>query len=612
LAHQETVEMGDHNQNRWQAAACSLACAATAAVLTACGGYGGNNSNYTPPTAPPVTTPPPTPSAYSMTSLVSDGAVASAKTDSNLKNPWGLVMAPGLPAWVANNATQSATIYDGTGQVIPLVVSLPGGINGDADVTGMIVNPFTTTNPTEFVVSTGTASGPARFIMDGEGGTILAWAPAVDTEHANIAYDDGTGGAVYKGLAIASANGSHFLYATDFHNNKVDVFDSTFHKVTFSGGFTDPTLPANYAPFGIQALQIGNQTLIYVTYAQRQSTGDDNANGAGLGLVNVFDTSGTLLKHLVPAGGALNAPWGVALAPTNFGNTLSNMVLIGNFGDGVINAYNPDTGAFVDSIKSSAGQPIANPGLWGIAFGNGARNQPATALYFTAGIASEADGLYGRIDVGATPPDAVAPTVSITAPTPNATVSGTVILSADARDNVGVTSVEFFANTTSLGKVTTAPFNFNWNTTTVANGAVSLTAVASDAAGNTTTSPNVGVIVSNTAPAPPPAATLGQLQTSIFTPRCSGCHTGGGTQLPGSMNLSSASATFASLVNVASEENPALKRVAPNDPANSYLIHKLTGTDIGTTARMPFGGPFLDQATIDQVSSWISAGAQNN
>jgi uncharacterized protein (TIGR03118 family) len=611
--------MGDQTQNTLRAGTRLLALAAITALLVGCGGYGGNNS-YNPPTPapmtpppmtpPPTTPPPPTSSAYSMTALVSDGSVTTRNSDVNLKNPWGLVIAPGLPAWVANNATQTATIYDGTGQILPLVVSLPEGTRGDADVTGMIANPFTTSSPTEFVVSNGTTSAPARFIMDGEGGTLLAWAPTVDATHAVITYDDGAGNAVYKGLTVASANGSDFLYAADFHNGKVDVFDSTFHKVTFSGGFTDSTLPANFAPFGIQALQAGGQTVIYVTYAQRESTGDDNANGAGLGLINVFDTAGTLLKHLVPKGGALNAPWGVALAPANFG-TLSNMVLIGNFGDGVINAYNPDSGAFVDSIKNAAGQPIANPGLWGMSFGNGARNQPATTLYFAAGIANEVDGLYGRIDLGPTAPDSVAPTVSISAPANGTSVSGTGTVTANANDDVAVASVEFFANTASLGKVTTSPFTLNWNTANVSNGALALTAVATDAAGNSTTSTVVSVIVSNTAP-PPPSVTLAQLQTSIFTPRCSGCHTGNGTSLPGSMNLTTAAATFASLVGVASIENPQLKRVAPNDPANSYIIHKLTGTDIGTTARMPFGGPFLDQATIDQVSSWISAGAQND
>ena len=635
------------------------------------------------------------PSAFSMSALVSDGAVTAATTDANLINPWGIVFAPGAPVWIANNATETSTLYDGTGTKVPLIVSLPAGLNGSADATGIVFN----SSGTDFVVASGNLSAPARFIFDGEGGTILGWSPTVDATHAVIAYDDGAGGAVYKGLAIANDGTANHLYATDFHNGKVDVFDKTFAKVTVAGGFTDPTLPAGYNPFGIQAVQISGQTRIVVTYAQKDPASNDEVDGAGLGLVDVFDTSGTLVTHLVAVGGALNAPWGVALAPANFG-TLSNMLLIGNFADGIIHGYDPATGVPAGALEDSNGQPIATPGLWGMAFGNGARNQPTTTLYFAAGIASEADGLYGRIDLGATAPDIVAPNgVALTAPAAG-NVTGTVTVSANAADNVGVTQVEFFAGTTSIGVDTTAPYSVDWNTTTVANGNVSLTAVAHDAAGNTTTSAAVVVSVSNVAPpvdnTPPtvaltaPAAgnvsgtvavtanaadnvgvtqveffagatslgvdttapysvswnttatangavaltavakdaagnsttsaavnvtvsnaaavTLAQLQANIFTPLCSGCHTGGGATLPSSMNLTSAAATHASLVNVTSIDEPAFKRVLPGDPTNSYIIHKLEGTQL-VGARMPFGGPFLDQATIDQVSAWIQAGA---
>jgi hypothetical protein len=262
-------------------------------------------------------------------------------------------------------------------------------------------------------------------------------------------------------------------------------------------------------------------------------------------------------------------------------------------------------------VKTSAGQTIANPGLWGMAFGNGARNQPTTTLYFAAGIANEAGGLYGRIDLGATPPDVVAPTVTLTAPAAGATVTGTVAVTATAADNVGVASVQFFAGANAIGTATAAPFTINWDTTGTANGAVSLTAQATDAAGNVTTSSAVSVTISNTAP-PPATVTLTQLQTNIFTPRCAPCHNGSGTSLPGSMNLTTTAATFAALVNVASEENPALKRVLPGQPNDSYVVKKLEGTDIGNTQRMPLGGPYLDQPTIDTVRTWITQGAQNN
>ena len=589
-------------------------------LLAACGGsgYGGGGSSVAPTPTPtptptpaptpaptPTPTPAPTPSAYSLTKLVSDGSVTAQKTDPNLKNPWGIVFRTGAPVWLVNNGTQTSTLYDGTGNINPRVVALPAGLRGAANPTGIVGNPSTT----DFAVTKGATSGAAAFIFDGEGGTILGWSPTVDAANAVIAYDDGNGGAVYKGLAVASDGTSNFLFATDFHNSKVDVFDAHFAKVTATGGFTDSTLPAGYAPFGIQAITSGTTTLIYVTYAQKVTGSDDNANGAGLGLVDVFDVHGTFQKHLIVVGGKLNAPWGVTVAPANFG-TYSNNLLIGNFGDGVINAYDVTTGAFVGALADSNGTAFANPGLWGIAFGNGAQNQPTTTLYFAAGIANEVDGLYGRIDLGATAPDTVAPTVALTAPAAAATVAGAVAVTATATDDKGVASVEFFATptggtATSLGKVTAAPYTVNWTPTGIANGtAVNLTAAALDAAGNKTTSAAVSVTVNI-----PPAPTLTALQTSVFS-KCVGCHTGVGGALPGSMNLTPGN-TFASLVGVASIEMPALNRVKAGDSANSYVVNKLLGTGI-SGQRMPLGGPFLDQATIDQVKAWIDAGALNN
>jgi uncharacterized protein (TIGR03118 family) len=435
--------------------------------------------------------------AFSQTNLVSNGTVMAAVTDPNLVNPWGLALAPKGPMWVANNGTQTSTLYDGTGIKQALVVAIPPPSAGPANPTGQVFN-----SSSDFTIAkNGGAPGPSLFIFSGEGGAISGWSPSVDPLNTVTAYDDGAGGAVYKGLAIANNGTANFLYATDFHNNKVDVFDKNFAKVTISAGFTDPTLPAGYAPFGIQAVTIGGAVSIIVTYAQQNAAKHDNINGAGLGLVDVFDTNGEFLRHLVVAGGALNAPWGVVLAPAGFG-TLSNMLLIGNFGDGVINGYDPSSGAFVGSVNESTGKPLASPGLWGIVFGNGTNNQPATTLYFAAGISAETGGLYGRIDVGATAPDTVAPMVALTnAP---GTVSGTVPLTATASDNVGVSSVKFFAGTTLIGMATTSPFTVQWDTTKVANGAFQLTAQAADAAGNTTTSPAVAVTVSNKAPAPMP------------------------------------------------------------------------------------------------------------
>jgi hypothetical protein len=283
------------------------------------------------------------------------------------------------------------------------------------------------------------------------------------------------------------------------------------------------------------------------------------------------------------------------------------MLLVGNFGDGVVNAYDPTSGVFAGSLSNSAGTALANVGLWGMAFGNGSQNQPVNTLYFTAGISGETAGLYGRIDLGATAPDAVAPTVSLTAPAAG-NVSGTVTLTANAADNVAVSQVNFIVRigttSTTIGSDTSAPYSIDLNTTTLANGAATLTAQAVDAAGNTTTSAGVAITINNSAP----AVTLATLQTTIFGPICSGCHSGVGGTLPGSMSLASASATAASLINVTSLEVGTLKRVLAGDPTNSYVVQKISGT-AAVGGRMPLGGTPLTQQQIDDVKAWIQAGA---
>lgn len=593
----------------------SVAYLSIAAAVAACGGGGGGGAGYeSPPTAqqpapppplPPAPPPPPPPepeaSAFTQSALASNGSVAGTPADVDVINPWGLVIGPDAPAWFVNNATDRATIYDGTGKKASLIVSIPAGTNGPAAPTGIVAN-----GTTDFAVTNGAASAAARFIFAGEAGTISGWNPTVAPTDAITMYDDGAGGAIYKGLAIANNGSANFLYATDFHNNKVDVFDSTFTKTTVPGGFEDPTLPDGFAPYGIRAVQLDGQTIIVVTYAQQDDAARDEVTGEGLGLVNTFDTNGDLIANLIAQGGELNAPWGIALAPANFG-TLSNALLIANFGDGLINGFNAATGAHIAALSDASGNPIQNDGLWAIAFGNGARNQPPTTLYFTAGIADQTAGVYGRIDLGETAPDIVAPTVALSAPAAGE-VSGTVTVSADASDNIGIAQVQFLAGTTVIGTATAAPFATDWDTTTVENGNFNLTAQARDAFGNVTNSTAIAVTVNNVEPPPPPSVTLAELQTTVFTPLCSGCHSGGGAALPSIMDLSSTSATFASLVGVASLEVPALQRVQAGNADNSYLIDKLEGTQT-VGGRMPLFGAPLDQATIDQVRAWINAGA---
>jgi uncharacterized protein (TIGR03118 family) len=342
-------------------------------------------------------------SAVTVSELVANVAGGNAAhLDSNLVNPWGLSI-PGAPstapAWLANNGTQTSTLYDGAGvpqpAATPLIVNLPASGGGVAfDPTGIVANSSTT----DFIVSAAGKSGSSSFIFDGAGGMIAGWSPAVDRTHAITMYAD-AGGAIYKGLAIAANNGALFLYAADFHNNKIDVFDTAFTKQAASAtafGFADPAIPNGYAPFGIQAIPgsgVAGATQIYVSYAQQVAPDNSvNAAGAGLGYVDVYDTNGKLIKQLL-AGGALNAPWGIALAPADFG-TFSGALLVGNLGDGKINAYDAATGTPLGMLAATGA-----PGLLGIAFGNDANSQPHNTLFFAAGIDSGANGVYGRIDL---------------------------------------------------------------------------------------------------------------------------------------------------------------------------------------------------------------------
>ncbi len=364
-------------------------------ALVACGGGGsdGGGGMYTGSSGGtasgctyPMTCPAGT--SYAVTSLVSDGST-TPHTDAKLINGWGIAFNPQGFVWVANNGTSTSTLYDGNGAPQSLVVSLPAGQPGAADPTGIVFN-----NSTGFVVSQGSLSGAAAFLFAGEAGTLSAWSPGVNPTAAVSVFDGGATGTVYKGLAIATQGTASFLYAADFHHGTVDVFDASFNTVTTAGGFTDPGLPAGYAPFGIQA--IGSQ--IFVSYAKQDAQAHDEIDGAGLGIVDMFDTSGHLVKQLVGTGGALNAPWGMALAPANFG-PFSGALLVGNFGDGKINAFDPTTGATLGTVSDSTGAPLVIDGLWGIAFGNGLNSQPANTLFFAAGPGAESHGVYGRIDL---------------------------------------------------------------------------------------------------------------------------------------------------------------------------------------------------------------------
>jgi uncharacterized protein (TIGR03118 family) len=385
---------------------CSLA-------LAACGGGGsssslsGGGSSMLQQTA----------TTLSDTALVASntGVVATVTTiDANLSNPWGLVTAPGLPFWVADNNSNLVTLYSGsganqTGEVTgsnDIGIAVPASTAGvPANPTGQIYN-----GSGGFMIPTPVGQETALFIFDGEGGTIAAWAK--DSGAAAVtAYDDGvangTDHAVYKALALGAVNGATFLYATDLHNDKVDVFDTNFSKpADMQGKFVDPTLPTGFVPFGIVALK----DQLYVTFAMQDGAMHDEVTGAGLGYVDIFDFSGNFVSRFASAG-VLNAPWGIALAPAGFGS-LEGDLLIGNFGDGKINIFAANGSSLATSMGAltvNNGGTLTIPGLWSLVFGDGDPDKPATTLFYTAGFTDQTDGVLGSIAATSTTTSAPAP-----------------------------------------------------------------------------------------------------------------------------------------------------------------------------------------------------------
>jgi len=375
-----------------------------AVALAACGGGGGSGSMGG---SSQMTTP--SSQEFADTALVSDkvGVVATTTTiDANLQNPWGIAVAPGLPFWIADNNSNLSTLYSGTGTVETGTItgSNSVGIAIPASAAGVQSNPtgqvYNATGG--FLIHTVNGMESAQFIYDGEGGTIAAWA-ANSGATTVTAYDDGivngTNHAVYKGLAIGSVNGATFLYATDLHNNKVDVFDTNFSKpAAMQGKFVDPTIPAGFVPFGISA--VSGQ--LYFTYAKQDSAMHDEVTGAGLGYVDVFDMSGNFVTRFASQG-MLNAPWGIAVAPSGFGS-IAGDVLIGNFGDGTINIFTPSgsLATVVGQLMVTNGGTLNIPGLWALVFGNGDPDKPLTTLFYTAGFANQTDGVFGTIAVSST------------------------------------------------------------------------------------------------------------------------------------------------------------------------------------------------------------------
>lgn len=334
---------------------------------------------------------------YVQTNLISDIPGVAATLDPNCTSPpartgcaalnmWGIAFSSTSPAWVADNGAGLSTLYTGAGGVVPLIVTIPPANGGTGSApTGIVFD-----GSGKFMVTENMVSGSAAFIFATEDGTISGWNPTVDLHNAIRVIDNSPSGAVYKGLAIGANHDDTFIYATNFNSGWVEQYNSSFGWVR---NFTDPELPPGYAPFGIQNIN----GKLYVTFALQDADKHDDVRGLGHGFVDVFDLSGHKLKRLI-SGGQLNSPWGLALAPANFGQ-FSGDLLVGNFGNGHINAFNISTGAALGHLLRPNGKTLEIQGLWGLEFGNGAGAGPTNTLLFSAGPNDEADGLFGTLTV---------------------------------------------------------------------------------------------------------------------------------------------------------------------------------------------------------------------
>jgi uncharacterized protein (TIGR03118 family) len=338
---------------------------------------------------------------YQQKNLVSNLPNFAQFRDKSLVNPWGLSHSPNGPWQVSDNGTGLSTQYTSIGKQVPPAVTIPtpAGVKTAAP-TGNVFN-----STIDFVIRKNAKSFASQFIFATEDGTISGFNPNVDSAHAILAVDRSAvsqgefTGAVYKGLALATSSSGNFLFATNFRFGMVEKFDAQFNLIA---SFTDPALASDcpipgppaqcFAPFGIQS--INDQ--LYVTFALQDAAHHDDVAGPGNGFVDVFDTNGNLIRRFASQG-TLNSPWGLALAPADFGK-FSNDVLVGDFGDGRINVFDPVTGAFLDQLRDGNGNAITINGLWGLAFGNGGLSGNTDTLFFAAGFNDEADGLFGSIE----------------------------------------------------------------------------------------------------------------------------------------------------------------------------------------------------------------------
>jgi uncharacterized protein (TIGR03118 family) len=333
---------------------------------------------------------------FKQLNLVSDIPGLAHVTDPNLVNSWGISESSTSPFWISDNGTGLSTLYHVPGSgpasvsIVPLVVTIPGAVTGTTSApTGQVFNSLAGSGA--FKLHNG---NPATFLFDSEDGAISGWNGGTS---ADIMVNN-TPGAVYKGLAISTFGGGT-LYATNFRAGTIDVFDSSFTQAP-PGEFVDPSLPAGYAPFNDKVF--GSD--LYVTYAVQDAAKHDDVAGAGNGIVDVFNVDGAFERRLIDngPGSALNSPWGMEMAPSSFGQFAGDL-LVGNFGDGKINAYNATTGKWIGTLDDVNGNPLVIDGLWALTIGNGVSGGSLNTLYFTAGPNGESDGLFGSLSAAPEP-----------------------------------------------------------------------------------------------------------------------------------------------------------------------------------------------------------------
>lgn len=390
-------------------------------------------------------------SSYKQTNLTSDTAGPAPNVDPNLVNPWGIAYFPNNAFWISDNNSGFTTLYNASGvnagsfavphSVANTGLSTPSGIVANISGAGFAVN-----------------GKPGLFIFDSEDGAITAWD---GSDPVTIAVDNSQTGAVYKGLALITNGGGSFLLAANFNSGAVEVYDHLFDAAHLAGTFTDPNLPSGFAPFGIHV--INNQVL--VTYAMQDQAKHDPVHQAGAGYVDLFDLNGNFVQRLISQGN-LNAPWGAVIPPSGFG-AFGGKLLVGNFGDGTINAFDPAAGTFIDQMKDSTGAPITNASLWDMVFGGGGTSGDPNTLYITAGLSNEQHGLFAAITANSTPPPTADFSISTSTSTATVTAGGSASITLSIGGLNGFNSAVTFS---CSGEPANTSCTFNPNTVTPTSG----------------------------------------------------------------------------------------------------------------------------------------------